>query len=41
VIKSRRLRWTGYVARMDESRSFKLLTGKPIDKRPLGRPWRR
>ena len=38
VIKSRRLRWAGHVARMEEGRSaFKLLTGK----RPLGRPRRR
>ena len=30
VIKSRRLRWAGHVARMVESRSvFKILTGKP------------
>ena len=42
VIKSRRLRWAGYVARMEESRSvFKILTGKPTGKRPLGRPIRR
>jgi hypothetical protein len=26
VIKSRRLRWAGYVARMDEGRSAKILT---------------
>ena len=39
VIKSRRLRWGGHVARMEEGRSaFKILTGKPIGKRPLGRP---
>ena len=39
VIKSRRLRWAGYVARMEERRSaFKILTGKPTGKRPLGRP---
>ena len=39
VIKSRRLRWTGHVARMEEGRSaFKILTGKPAGKRPLGRP---
>ena len=39
VIKSIRLRWTGHVARMKESRSaFKILTGKPRGKRPLGRP---
>ena len=42
VIEPRRLRWTGHVARMKESRSaFKLLTGKPTGKRPLGRPRRR
>ena len=30
MIKSRRLRWAGHVARMEESRSdFKILTGKP------------
>ena len=30
VIKSRRLRWAGHVARMEEDRSaFKILTGKP------------
>ena len=39
MIKSRRLRWAGYVARMEEGRSaFKILTGKPTGKRPLGRP---
>ena len=39
MIKSRRLRWTGHVARMEEGRSaFKILTGKPTGKRPLGRP---
>ena len=38
VIKSRRLRWVGHVARMEEGRSiFKILTGKPTGKRPLGR----
>ena len=38
VIKSRKLRWAGHVARMDEGRSaFKILTGKPTRKRPLGR----
>ena len=39
VIKSRRLRWAGHVAGMEEGRSaFKILTGKPTGKRPLGRP---
>ena len=39
MIKSRRLRWAGHVARMAEGRSaFKILTSKSIGKRPLGRP---
>ena len=38
VIKSRRLRWAGHVARMEEGRrAFKMLKGKPTGKRPLGR----
>ena len=42
VIKSRRLRWAGLVARMEEGRSaFKIFTGKPTGKRPLGRPRRK
>ena len=42
VIKSRRLRWAGHVARMEEGRSAsKILTGKPTGKRHLGRPRRR
>ena len=42
VIKTRRLRWAGHVDRKEESRSaFKMLTGKPTGKRPLGRPRRR
>ena len=42
VIISGRLRWAGHVARMEEDRSaFKILTGKPTGKRPLGRPRRR
>ena len=42
VIKSRRLRWAGHVARMEEGRVVhKVLVGKPEVKRPLGRPRRR
>ena len=42
MIKSRRMRWAGHIARMEEGRSaFKILTGKPTGKRPLGRPRRR
>ena len=42
VIKSRRLRWAGHVARMEEGRSaFRILTGKPTGKRHLVRPRRR
>ena len=41
VVKARRLRWAGRVARMEEDMSaFKILTGKPTGKRPLGRPRR-
>ena len=42
VIKSRRMRWAGYVARMGEERgSYRVLVRKPEGKRPLGRPGRR
>ena len=42
VIKSRRLRWAGHVARMEEGTSaFKMLTGKPKENTLLGRPRRR
>jgi hypothetical protein len=39
VVKSRRLRWAGHVARMGEDRGVhRVLVGKPEGKRPLGRP---
>ena len=42
VIKSRRMRWAGHVARMEEGRGVhKVLVGKPEGQRPLGRPRRR
>ena len=42
VIKSRRMRWTGHVARMVGQRGvYRVLVGKPEGKRPLGRPRRR
>ena len=42
MIKSKRLRWAGHVARMEESRStFKILSDKPTGRRHLGRPRRR
>jgi len=38
VIKSRRMRWVGHVARMGERRGlYRVLVGKPEGKRPLGR----
>ena len=41
VIDSRRSKWPSHVARMKECRkAFKILTSKPIIKRPLGRPRR-
>ena len=40
MIKSRRLRWAGHVARMGESRSaFNILTDSPT--KALVRPWNR
>jgi hypothetical protein len=42
VVKSRRMRWAGHVARMGEDRGVhRVLVGKPEGKRPLGRPSRR
>jgi len=42
VIKSRRMRWAGHVARMGERRgAYRVLVGRPEGKRPLERPRRR
>jgi hypothetical protein len=42
MIKLRRMRWTGHVARMGEKmNAYRILVGKPDGKRPLGRPRRR
>jgi len=42
VIKSRSMRWAGHVARMGEGRGmYRVLVGKPEERRPLGRPRRR
>jgi hypothetical protein len=39
MIKPRRMRWAGHVARMGETRNaYRMLVGKPKRKRPLGRP---
>jgi hypothetical protein len=39
IIKSRRMRWAGHVARMGEKRNvYRLLVGMAEGKRPLGRP---
>jgi hypothetical protein len=39
VIKSRRMRWVGHVAHMEEGRGvYRVLVGRPKGKRPLGRP---
>jgi hypothetical protein len=41
-MKARRMRWSGYVARMGEKRNtYRLLVGKPEGRRPLGRPRRK
>jgi hypothetical protein len=42
VIKWRRVRWAGHVARMGEERgAYRFFVGKLEGKRPLGRPMRR
>jgi hypothetical protein len=42
VIKTRRMRWAGHVARMEEVRgAYNILVGRPERRRPLGRPRRR
>jgi hypothetical protein len=39
VINSKSMRWAGHVARMGEGRDlYRVLVGKPMGKRPLGRP---
>jgi hypothetical protein len=41
VIKARRMRWAGHVARMGEVRgAYNILVGRPEGRRPLGRPRR-
>jgi hypothetical protein len=42
IIKSRRMKWAGHVARMGEKGiAYRILLGKAEGKRPLGRPRRR
>jgi hypothetical protein len=39
IIKLRRMRWAGHVARMRvKMNAYRILVGKPEGKRPLGRP---
>ena len=39
MIKSSSLKWAGHIVRMEDGRSaFKILTGTPTGKRPLGMP---
>jgi hypothetical protein len=42
MIKSKRMRWAGHVARTGEtSNAYRILVGKPEGKKPLGRTKRR
>jgi hypothetical protein len=42
IIKSRRVRLAGHVARMGKQKgAYKILVWRPEGMRPLGRPWRR
>jgi hypothetical protein len=39
VIKSRKMRWAGHVARMGEGRgAYRILVGRSEGRRPIGRP---
>jgi hypothetical protein len=39
VIKSRRMKWAGHVARMGEKKgAYRILAGRPEGRRPFGRP---
>jgi hypothetical protein len=39
IVKSRRMRWAGHMARIGEERNaYNLMVRKPEGKRPLGRP---
>jgi hypothetical protein len=41
-IKSRKMRWVGHAARMGQGRKvYRVLVGKTVGKRPLGKPRRR
>jgi hypothetical protein len=40
IIKSRRMRCAGHVARLETRNAYRLLVRKPEGKRPLGRPRR-
>jgi hypothetical protein len=42
IIKSRKMRWSGHLARIGEKKNaYRLLVGKPEGNRPLERPRRR
>jgi hypothetical protein len=42
VIKARRMRWAGHVARIGEEKgAYNISVGRPEGRRPLGRPRRR
>jgi hypothetical protein len=42
VIRARRMRWEGHVARMGAVRdAYNILVGRPEGRRPLGRPRRK
>jgi hypothetical protein len=42
MIKSRRMRWAGHLARREKKRkAYRISVGKPEGRRPLGRPRRR
>jgi hypothetical protein len=39
--KSKKMRWAGHVARMEDRKLYRVLVGRREGKRPLGKPRRR
>jgi hypothetical protein len=41
MLKSREMRWAGYIAQIGKLNAYRIFVGKPEGKRPLGGPRRR
>jgi hypothetical protein len=38
MIKSRKMKWAGHVARLENRNAYRILVEKPKGKKPMGRP---